>query len=75
RVEHRNYAATLGLVDAPTIQLERKELAEAISVVDRLSRKDQEFAKRVAILTIALSWEYSKKEYKDSLREIYITAL
>lgn len=75
RVEHRNYAATLGLVDAPTIQLERKELAEAISVVDRLSRNDQEFAKRVAILTIALSWEYSNKEYKDSLREIYVTAL
>ncbi|WP_110630561.1 DEAD/DEAH box helicase [Salinicola salarius] len=75
KVEHKNYAATLGLVDAPTIHLERKELAEAISVVDRLSRNDQEFAKRVAILTIALSWEYSNKDYKDSLREIFVTAL
>ncbi|MHA6964255.1 DEAD/DEAH box helicase [Zobellella denitrificans] len=75
KIEHKNYAATLGLIDTPTIHLERKELAEAISVVDRLSRNDQEFAKRVAILTIALSWEYSNKDYKDSLREIFITAL
>lgn len=75
KVEHKNYAATLGLIDASTIHLERKELAEAISVVDRLSRNDQEFAKRVAILTIALSWEYSSKDYKDSLREIFITVL
>ncbi|HLW10590.1 MAG TPA: DEAD/DEAH box helicase, partial [Fermentimonas sp.] len=75
KIEHRNYAATLGLIDVPATRIERKELAEAISVVDRLSRNDQEFAKRVAILTIALSWEYTNEDYKDSLREIYIIAL
>ncbi len=74
-VEHKNYATTLGLINTPSVSLERKDLAEAISLIDRLSRNDQEFAKRVAILTISLSWEYSNKDYKDSLREIFITAL
>lgn len=75
RLEHNNYAATLGLIENTPGFLERQDLLEAISVVDRLSRVDQEFAKRVAILVIALSWEYSDVDYKDSLREIFIMAL
>lgn len=75
KIEHKNYSITLGLIDEEPSFLERRSLAEAISVVDRLSRSDQEFAKRVAILTIALSWEYANPDYKDSLREIFVTAL
>lgn len=75
RVEHENYALKLDLINSEKKVIERKLLAHAISLIDKLSRNEQEFPRRISVLAIALSWEYADTEYKDSLREIFIVAL
>lgn len=73
--EHINYAIKLGLINRNPVTLERPALAQAVSLIDKLSRSNQEFAKRVSVLAIALTWEYANGDYRDSLREIFITML
>lgn len=75
KVEHENYALKLGLVNSQKKVIDRKLLIHAISLIDKLSRYEQEFPRRVSVLAIALSWEYANPEYRDSLREIFIVAL
>ncbi|MEY0304766.1 DEAD/DEAH box helicase [Providencia manganoxydans] len=75
KIEHNNYASMLELVNKKPQTIDRKLLIHTISLIDKLSRYEQEFPRRVSILAIALCWEYSDPDYKESLREIFIVVL
>lgn len=75
QIEHKNFAVKLGLINSDIEKIDRPLLMKAIALIDNLSKIEDEFAKRLAVMVVALSWEHSDPSYKESLREIFTLLL
>lgn len=75
QIEQNNFAVKLGFINSEIEKINRPLLMRAISLIDNLSKIEDEFARRLAVMVVALSWEHSDPSYKDSLREIFTLLL
>lgn len=72
--EHKRVACSLGLIDDDGQEIDRKLLYKSIGIIDRLSRRDDDYAKNVVISISSVLWTYRKKNW-DGLREFLILVL
>ncbi|MEQ8182758.1 DEAD/DEAH box helicase [Marinobacter salarius] len=75
RLEHWNYALNLGLVEGRRRELEKELLKKSIYAIDELRWKADPLSRRLATLFIAVTWEHSSAQQRDSLREYFIVCL
>lgn len=76
-IDHRYFGARLGLTGPVGIgaALDVELLKGIISAIDELSRKEDEWSRRAAVLVIALSWEHADMAARTAVRGFFIVAL
>ncbi|MCK4822458.1 DEAD/DEAH box helicase, partial [bacterium] len=72
--EHQKIAGQLGFIKQKPSQITRELLYQAIGLIDRLSRLDDEISRRIAITLCAILWSYREKEW-ESLKDFLILVL
>ena len=62
-IDHQTYARKAGFIDKQNIELTYDLLLEALGLLDRLSRTDDELSHRKIILITSLVWTYKRNEW------------
>lgn len=74
QVEHTVIANLLGFSDTPPPKINTKILHRSIGLIDKLSRHNSQYAKKVVITLSSILWTY-KEESWDGLKEFLIVSL
>ncbi|MDY6837422.1 MAG: hypothetical protein SWH78_05550 [Thermodesulfobacteriota bacterium] len=75
KIEHWNFAKKMGLVNGDEKAIDFNLLIKALSTIDKLSKENNAFAKRLVVLLVSLIWEYSNVNFRNSFREIFTVVL
>lgn len=69
-VELKNFATKIGLINSSQQCFSLSDIIEALSLLDVVSKSNDEFSRRISILVVALISTYTPIEQKDFIRQI-----